>query len=138
MRVEYLKARARKERYREERHFIKHEKENTHESLEKAALLWDCRAGQARSLKTCPVIAEGAAAYAAERAASERALNAKFRRIWSSVVNIGSAPASPLETDAGAEPVLSGSDEDDGLHFTVAADGDSDDEPLQCDDSDEE
>ena len=45
------------------------EKESTLVSLEKQALLWDRRVRKAARLKTSRVVAEGAAAYASERAA---------------------------------------------------------------------
>lgn len=138
MRVEYLKARARKERYREETLFVQEEKRATLVSLEKEALLWDRREGAAAALKSCPIVAKGAAAYAAERAASERALCAKFRGLWAMVTV--TQPTSATEGDA-AGPVTSLGDVeiDDELHFTAVVDIASDDEPAGLDDdSDEE
>lgn len=142
LRVEYFKARARKERYREEIIFVEEEKRRTLVTLDKQALLWDQREGQVRSIKDCPTIAEGAAAYAARRAAEERALRAKFQVLWASgVVVQPGTPAStspaetvdPVDVDDGAEGVVDGEE----LIFTTGA-GDSDVEDLAVEDSDDE
>lgn len=146
LRVEYLKARARKERYREETLLVQEEKRATLASLQKEALLWDRREGTVLSLKVCPVVAEGASAYAAERAASERALSAKFSTMWGTIsvsteAQIQADRSHAVEEVENVELAASTSvaDADDELHFTAAADIDSDDEAgdLQ-DDSDEE
>ena len=62
LRVEYMKSRARKERYREDCLFVQEEKRRTVVTLEQTALKWDRREGQASSLKSCPIVSEGAAA----------------------------------------------------------------------------
>ena len=82
-------------------------------------------------MKPCPVIASGAALYAAERAAAERALAAKFRQIWykDSGVAVRVVETAPQDEEA---------EDEDGLHFAVAADVDSDDERVSVVDSDED
>ena len=98
-------------------------------TLEKTALKWDEREGKSRSLKDSPIIAEGAAAYAAERAYNERALHAKFHTIWSKTAgNIYTA------VDEGAEPET----ENSRVQLTVADDEDSDVDITRVDDSDED
>ena len=52
------------------------------------------REGIAKTIKSCAVVAEGAAAYAALRAATERALQVKFQHTWSA-----DHDESLLETD---------------------------------------
>lgn len=84
-----------------------------------------------RDLKTCHIVAEGAACYAAERAATERAIRARFDTIWSQVpFNLSKIVATASEAE---DAVLDGEldDENDGVHFTVAADVDSDEDPLR-------
>ena len=128
LRVEYLKARARKKRYREEVIYTRYDKERTLVSAEKDALTWDRREGQAVSLKSCPIVAAGAAAFAAERASSFRSLSAKFKGIWT-----GGRVAAPLISAPPSETEQPEETEDD-LHFTVAADIDSDNDVRVLDD----
>ncbi|GJF00231.1 CxC2 domain-containing protein [Phanerochaete sordida] len=146
LRVEFLKSRARKERYREESLCVQAEKGRVVAALEKTALKWDEREGRTARLKECPVVAEGAAAYAAERAATERGLSFKFSTLW------WRAPqglAVIRDDDEGAETtgdavskgtgdaVSRGAVVDDDLHFADAAD-DSDDDLDAADSDDEE
>ena len=69
LRVEWLRSRARSERYREEILFLQEEQRRTIVSLEKYALEWDERARIGEEHAPCPLLREGLAAYAAERAA---------------------------------------------------------------------
>ena len=73
---------------------IKDEKQRVQVSLGQTALTWDYREGIAKTIKSCAVVAEGAAAYAALRAATERALQVKFQHTWSA-----DHDESLLETD---------------------------------------
>ncbi|GJE90469.1 CxC2 domain-containing protein [Phanerochaete sordida] len=133
--VEYFKSRARRERYREETILLQEEKRRTLASLEHAALEWDCLEGQVRSLKPDEVVGEGAAAYAASRAAIERALRARFHTIWTT---ISPQARALLAVDSNATDGLE-NDEVADLHFAAAADADSDDDPLRdLEDSEEE
>lgn len=130
-------------------------------ALERQALIWDEREGMARSVKPCPIVAQGAAAYAAERAHRERALRADFESKWSRACLQGSqstsrsaarttTTASPLPA-AAAQPAMTASltepdavDEgaeaviEDDLLFADVAQGHSDEEDLGLDSSDDE
>ncbi|GJF00807.1 CxC2 domain-containing protein [Phanerochaete sordida] len=137
LRVEFLKSRARKERYREESLCVQAEKIRVGAALEKNALRWDEREGRAARLKKCPIVAGGAAAYAAERAATERALSHRFSTLW------WRAPrglAVITDEDEGAEATgeraARGTVPDEDLHFADAAD-DSDDDLSGADSDDE-
>ena len=109
--------RARKERYREQLATVKEEKRRVAVSLEENALTWDRREGLAASLKTCPIVAEGAAAYAATRAALERALIAKFQRTWTpkQATEVTIRVQRPRSRSVGLVDVDTDSDSDDGL-----------------------
>ncbi|GJF00762.1 CxC2 domain-containing protein [Phanerochaete sordida] len=127
LRVEYFKSRARRERYREETILLREEKRRTLVSLEHSALEWDTLEGQVRSLKPCDIVGEGAAAYAASRAATERALRARFHTLWSTMSN-QARPSS--QEDASTTDIVE-TDEGTDLHFAAAANADSDDDPLR-------
>lgn len=107
--------------------FLSEEKNRTLVTLEKTALKWDARQGLALSKKSCPIIAEGAAAYAASRAHGERALRAKFHSIWMKTGSVYSLH------DEGAEP----DNEKSTMEITVAKDEDSDAD-IALENSDEE
>lgn len=100
-------------------------------SYEKAALLWDARESRAKTLKSCPIVAEGAAAHASERAAGERALVAKCRQLWGVVVTDVTVET---DVDDGAEEDR----EDEILHFSTTADPESDVEAGDHEESDNE
>ena len=137
--MEFFKTRARKERYREELLYLRAEKQQTTVSYEKTALDWDRREGESTQLKSCAIIAQGAAAYAAERASSERALGARCRDLWGVVStswggDTGAIRAPVVSRDDGAEEER----EDEDLHFSITADAESDVDNAQSDDSDDE
>lgn len=103
--------------------------------MEKAALVWDRHEGQVESLKTSPILTEGAAAFAAKRAATERGLRSRFAGMWA---HVAGRALSIVETDEGAEKAKDDGDNHD-MHFTVAVDANSDDDDLRdLADSDEE
>ena len=145
LRVEFFKARARKERYREEIVYLQSEKQQTVLSYEKNALNWDRREGLTKKLKTCPIVGQGAAAYAAERASGERALAANCRDLWGITVTqvttsgheVTTSPVERTRTTVAEEDVGAEEErEDEDLHFSVTADADSDAEGGESDDSD--
>ena len=112
VRVEYLRARARAMRYREQVCLIQEEKRRVLVSLERTALLWDARAIVGESPEQ-----QGLTAYAAKQAAVHRRLKAKFTTQWSAATG-DSAADPPVDGDSpGAEdddPLLI-SDDDDGF-----------------------
>lgn len=69
-------------------------------------------------------MAEGVAAYTASRAATEHALRTRFESIWTRGLGRNTVPVDKYK---GAES----RPDDSTLHFTVAADADSNDDGLR-------
>lgn len=136
LRIEYLKSRARVCRFGEEVNLVHEEKRRTVVSLEKEAFTWDRREQSVSSLLPTPIHAQGAAAYAASRAAFFRGLRAKFQDQWnmSAAVHASADHADQREDDEDERDGTSlDLDDDDDVHFSWAADGDDDDEAEEQD-----
>lgn len=135
LRVEYLKARARVHRFDEEVHLIQEEKRRTLVSLEREALTWDRRESAGRSMPS-PEHVQGAAVYAASRAAFHRGLRAKFQTGWNlhestHSVDIADTDASAVDSRAESqrhETQDEDQGDDDELHFVSTGGDDSDDD----------
>ena len=107
MRVEYLRARARVQRYREQIAILKEEKRRVLVSLEYEAEIWDSRrAAQLIGVDSASAESEGRAVYAAKQAAVRRRLASKFAVIWSTPVTAVDAPNPAGEPSAGEEPLV--------------------------------
>ncbi|GJE99776.1 CxC2 domain-containing protein [Phanerochaete sordida] len=117
LRGEWLRARARPLRYREEIVLVNEEQRRTVVTLEVDAAEWDRRAGL-REID-CPVLAEGVAAYAAEQAGLLRGLAGNFQSRWHAVKAI----ENPVTADEGQEAEVDG-----GTVLYSFAKDDSDDE----------
>ena len=96
MRVEYLRARARAARYREQALIVQEEKRRVLESLEHDARVWDSR--MAANIPADTPLMEGRAAYAAKQAAIRRRLKNKFSALWAATTEI----ADEITPDDGA------------------------------------
>lgn len=108
VRVEYLKARARRIRYQEQIQLIIEEKRRVLESLKHDALVWDKR--EEESLEDLSPEGQGRAAYAARQAAMRRSLATKFALIWEEVPT----PPKPAPGDAeNPRPLIIGGDVDE-------------------------
>lgn len=100
LRGEWLRARARCARYKEEVVVVKDEQRRTLVALEKYALQWEERGSTGSARTASEELREGIVAYAAEQAALHRALASKFRELWKARV-VAVQPAD--ETDEGME-----------------------------------
>lgn len=80
LRSEFLRARARCLRYRENIKILLEEQRRTLVSLEKNAVIWETRA--TNYVHGDPILRQGAAAYASKQAAIQRLLANKFRALW--------------------------------------------------------
>ena len=118
MRVEWQRARARALRFKEEVVFVQEEQRRVIETLEKTAVEWDLRQDVDVELTTCPVVAEGLGAYAAEQASLYRRLCAKFKGQW----NMG-VTESTVARDVGDEGDFS------NVHFAYAGNESDDESP---------
>ncbi|KAF7796504.1 hypothetical protein EIP86_007682 [Pleurotus ostreatoroseus] len=85
LRVEWLRARSRAERFKEEELFLREEQRRVLVSLEQNALVWDRRQGLCIA-KASDAAMQGAASYAAEQASLQRAIAARFKMIWAEAV----------------------------------------------------
>ncbi|GJF00427.1 hypothetical protein PsYK624_167150 [Phanerochaete sordida] len=94
LRVEFLRARGRIRHYKEEVNYVVEEQRRVLTSLEKTALHWDVCEGAAARIDDS-IQRQGTTAYAAEQAALQRGLAAKFSKLW---VNTGLAA---VEEDKG-------------------------------------
>lgn len=83
LRVEYLKARARATRWEEHKYMLLEEQRRVSMSLENTAVQWDAR--RIEALVVDDPYRQGLAAYAAEQAAIQRRLKAKYERLWASM-----------------------------------------------------
>ena len=80
LRSEFLRARARCLRYRENVKILLEEQRRTLVSLEKNAIIWETRARD--YVHDDHILWQGAAAYASKQAAIQRLLADKFRALW--------------------------------------------------------
>ncbi|GJF00432.1 CxC2 domain-containing protein [Phanerochaete sordida] len=117
IRGEWLRARARPLRYKEEIVIVTEEQRRTIVTLYVEASEWAQRA----SIRDpdCPVLREGLAAYAAEQAARLRGLAAHFKRLWQGLSNVQASTSA----DEGQENEL-----ESGTMLYAFAGEDSDDE----------
>ena len=121
LRVEFLRARARARRFSEEVKLLEEEQRRVLASLEANGTRWDAREKHAEDIG-CPIIRQGAAAYAARQADLQRSLADMFRMMWK--------PAQQEHTN-NLQTVDGKTDEDanDGeLAFGYGADTDNDSE----------
>lgn len=126
LRVEWLKARARAKRFQEEVQLLEEEKRRVLVSLEQNAHVWDQREGYVLSNLEASAVTQGAAAYAAEQAALQRALKAKFQNMWLSPA-VDPVSATNNTDDGEAE------DEVDGDLEYIYSDVESDENNGDCD-----
>ena len=100
------------------------------ETMQKDALMWDARESTVKSIKTCPVVAHGAAAFAAEQASLCRGLGAKFTAMWR--MGVQAVESGDSEPQNGDEPMLDDDwedmDDSDGLLHFGGNGGDDDEE----------
>ncbi|GJF00735.1 CxC2 domain-containing protein [Phanerochaete sordida] len=89
LRGEWLRARARPLRYKEEVVLVKEEQRRTVVTLNVEAAEWDRRAHL--RVATCPILQQGLAAYAAEQAALLRGLGSWFQQMWQAQASSGQA-----------------------------------------------
>ncbi|GJE98466.1 CxC2 domain-containing protein [Phanerochaete sordida] len=120
LRGEWLRARARPLRYREEIGHIREERRRTVVTLEKVALDWEAR-GAAREV-SCPLLREGLRAYAAEQASIQRGFSAHFQRLWQAPIKNVTTETGPVDEGRELDGDLNG-----GVLYAFAGD-DSDDE----------
>ncbi|KAJ3552075.1 hypothetical protein NM688_g4347 [Phlebia brevispora] len=130
IRIEFLRARARAQRFVEEVNILVEEQRRVLVSLRANTAMWDRREEAARSIE-CPITREGAAAYATGQAALQRDLAMKFTEMWSNQYSLPSARVEAQEpTDK---------KEDDGeLMFGYDDDSDEDVENEDVHASDDE
>ncbi|KAF7795842.1 hypothetical protein EIP86_007009 [Pleurotus ostreatoroseus] len=84
LRIEFLRTRARSRRWSEQVALLEEEQRRTLVSLEGVALEWDRRMLKYSGAEDA--YSQGLAAYAAEQAAVQRGLKAKYRALWSCAV----------------------------------------------------
>ncbi|KAF7797869.1 hypothetical protein EIP86_009075, partial [Pleurotus ostreatoroseus] len=122
--IEYLRARARNMRFKEQLNILKEEKRRVLESLEQEALIWDRR--EREGWMEVDALGQGKAAYAAKQGEIRRSLAHSFRVLWSSQVNM-TAP----DTSSNALTTL-----DDNLAVGVYASDDSSESEADSDEED--
>ncbi|KAF7798643.1 hypothetical protein EIP86_009867 [Pleurotus ostreatoroseus] len=92
LRIEFLRARARSRRWSEQVALLREEQRRTLVSLEQVALEWDRRVQKYSDAEDA--YSQGLSAYAAEQAAVQRGLKAKYSALWSCAVTPGDQGAS--------------------------------------------
>ncbi|GJF01001.1 hypothetical protein PsYK624_173060 [Phanerochaete sordida] len=124
LRGEWLRARARPLRYKEEVTIVKEEQRRTVVTLNVEASEWDRRAALRETV--CPLLQQGLAAYAAEQASLLRGLGNNFQQAWQRVkhIDIPTADDEGRETELDSGSMLYGfagdESEDEGAAATGA------------------
>ena len=126
LRIEFLRARARCLRYRENINILKEEQRRTIVSLEKNASIWEDRAARSQSMHSAPAVAQGAAAYASKQAAIQRFLADKFRAMWAKQDEDAKLKAARSGTSSDGDSGDETSDDED-LHVVGAEEGELED-----------
>ena len=128
IRVEFLKTRARANRFNEQLQLVQADKGRTLLSLKKEAEVWQER-GARNGAMGDEALRQGLSAYAARQADLRLGLCSKFEKMWQSLRNT----ADTIGDDVGAEV------EHEGLRIVhLVEDSDSDDERTAADDLDDD
>ncbi|KAF7793609.1 hypothetical protein EIP86_004723 [Pleurotus ostreatoroseus] len=98
LRIEFLRTRARSRRWSEQVVLLEEEQRRTLVSFEGTALEWDQRMHKYSGAEDA--YSQGLAAYAAEQAAVQRGLKAKYRALWSYAV-----PDNECAVEEGDRPI---------------------------------
>ena len=134
LRVEFLRVRARALRFGEEVQLLQEEQRRVLKALSGDALEWERRASLATQ-KECPILRQGAVAYAGRQRHLMLGLENRFRRLWTGVglaagglpaPDIGAADMEDALLADGARLYRMDSDDDDPM--VLLKDDASDDE----------